>query len=193
MAFYIDVIQATNFLRAGQVIAYPTDTVWGLLALLEDNAACQRIYTIKGREPGKPLQVLVCDLESALALTEPQYHGKLRLVAKLWPGPLTMVVPGRGIPPWISPDGTVGLRMPADPVLCQLIWEVGGHVAATSLNKSGEPPVRTLAEALNFDPEIAVVAGSDPPGTASTVVDLVRGRVIREGVISGNQVLGLWH
>jgi tRNA A37 threonylcarbamoyladenosine synthetase subunit TsaC/SUA5/YrdC len=48
--------------------------------------------------------------------------------------------------------------MPADPVLCQLIREVGGHVAATSLNKSGEPPVRTLAEALNFDPEIAVVA-----------------------------------
>lgn len=188
----MDVIQATNFLRTGQIIAYPTDTVWGLLALLENNAACQRIYTIKGREPGKPLQVLVSDLEAALALTEPPYHEKLKRGAKLWPGPLTLIVPGRAIPPWISPDGTVGLRMPADPVLCQLIRDLGGHVAATSLNKSGAHPVQTLAEALNFDPDIAVVAGSDPPGTASTVVDLVRGQAIREGAIPGNQVLELW-
>lgn len=192
MAFYIDVIQATNFLRAGQVIAYPTDTVWGLLAVLENNAACQRIYALKGREPGKPLQVLVCDLEAALALTQPQYHEKVKRVAELWPGPLTLIVPGRGIPPWISPDGTVGLRVPADPVLCRLIRDLGGHVAATSLNKSGEPPVQTLAEALDFGPEIAVVAGSNPPGTASTVVDLLKGQVIREGAIPGAAALELW-
>lgn len=190
MAFIADVFQATNILKAGGVVAYPTDTVWGLLALAENNIACRRIYAIKSREVVKPLQVLVCHLEAALALTNPQYHNKLKQLAVLWPGPLTLIVGGRNIPSWISPDGTVGLRMPADPVLRQLISDLGGHLAATSLNKSGEPPVRTLAEALNFDPELTVVAGCDPPGIASTVVDLVRGQIVREGAIPGNQVLG---
>ena len=133
------------------MVAFPTDTVWGVLALMEDEAACKRIYEVKGRPEDKPLQVLVADLESALELVDlGPLEGKfLRLAEAFWPGGLTVVVPGKAIPPWISKDGSVGLRMPDHALLRELLRRVGGHAAATSLNKSGEPPVRTAGPCVS--------------------------------------------
>ncbi len=109
-------------------MAFPTDTVWGVLAPMENEAACKRIYALKGRQEDKPLQVLVADLESALRLADlgPLEERFLRLAEAFWPGGLTVVVPGRGIPPWISKDGSVGLRMPAHDLLRGLLRLVGG-------------------------------------------------------------------
>ncbi len=164
-------------------MAFPTDTVWGVLAHLEDEAACRRIYALKGRGEEKPLQVLVADLDSALGLADLGLLEEkfLRLVEAFWPGGLTVVVPGRGIPPWISKDGSVGLRMPDHGVLRELLRRVGGYAAATSLNKSGEPPVRTEAEARAFG--VDYVFPGEAKGLASSVVDLRTGEVLREGAI----------
>ena len=139
-------------------MAFPTDTVWGVLALMEDEAACKRIYEVKGRPEDKPLQVLVADLESALELVDlGPLEGKfLRLAEAFWPGGLTVVVPGKAIPPWISKDGSVGLRMPDHALLRELLRRVGGHAAATRLNKGGEPQVR---------PEADEDDGHEPRGT----------------------------
>ncbi|WP_105316808.1 L-threonylcarbamoyladenylate synthase [Thermus tenuipuniceus] len=181
--------EAAETLRRGGLVAFPTDTVWGVLARMEDEAACRRIYELKGREEEKPLQVLVADLESALKLAD---LGKLRekflrLAEAFWPGGLTVVVPGQGIPPWISRDGSVGLRMPDHVLLRGLLRRVGGYAAATSLNRSGEPPVRTEAEARAF--AVDYVFPGEAMGLASSVVDLRTGKVLREGAIPKEALL----
>jgi len=181
--------KAAETLKGGGLVAFPTDTVWGVLALMEDEAACKRIYEVKGRPEDKPLQVLVADLESALKLSDPgPLEGKfLRLAEAFWPGGLTVVVPGKATPPWISRDGSVGLRMPDHALLRELLRRVGGHAAATSLNKSGEPPVRTEAEARTF--AVDFVFPGEAGGLASSVVDLRTGEVLREGAIPKEALL----
>ncbi|GAA6747391.1 L-threonylcarbamoyladenylate synthase [Thermus brockianus] len=181
--------EAARALREGGLVAFPTDTVFGVLARLEDEAACHRIYEVKGRPEEKPLQVLVADLESALKLAQlgPLEGRFLRLVEAFWPGGLTVVVPGRDIPPWISKDGSVGLRIPAHEVLRELLRRVGGYAAATSLNRSGEPPVRTAEEARAF--AVDYVFPGEAGGLASSVVDLRRGEVLREGAIPKEALL----
>ncbi|GAA6745859.1 MULTISPECIES: L-threonylcarbamoyladenylate synthase [Thermus] len=181
--------EAARALREGGLVAFPTDTVFGVLARLEDEAACRRIYEVKGRPEEKPLQVLVADLESALKLAQlgPLEGRFLRLVEAFWPGGLTVVVPGRDIPSWISKDGSVGLRMPAHEVLRELLRRVGGYAAATSLNRSGEPPVRTAEEARAF--AVDYVFPGEAGGLASSVVDLRTGEVLREGAIPKEALL----
>ena len=181
--------EAAETLRRGGLVAFPTDTVWGVLARMEDEAACRRIYALKEREEEKPLQVLVADLESALKLADlGRLRDKfLRLAEAFWPGGLTVVVPGQGIPPWISRDGSVGLRMPDHALLRELLRRVGGHAAATSLNRSGEPPVRTEAEARAF--AVDYVFPGEALGLASSVVDLRTGQVLREGAIPKEALL----
>ncbi|MCS6868894.1 MAG: L-threonylcarbamoyladenylate synthase [Thermus sp.] len=178
-----ELAEAAEVLKRGGLVAFPTDTVFGVMARMEDEAACRRIYALKGREEKKPLQVLVADLESALGLAElgELKDRFLRLAEAFWPGGLTVVVPGRNIPPWISQDGSVGLRMPDHPWLRELLRRVGGYAAATSLNRSGEPPVRTEAEARAF--AVDYVFPGEAGGLASSVVDLRTGEVLREGAI----------
>ncbi|WP_038056151.1 L-threonylcarbamoyladenylate synthase [Thermus amyloliquefaciens] len=181
--------EAAKTLKQGGLVAFPTDTVWGVLARMEDEAACRRIYALKGRGEEKPLQVLVADLEAALKLADlgPLEARFLRLAEAFWPGGLTVVVPGRQIPPWISRDGSVGLRMPNHRPLRELLRRVGGYAAATSLNRSGEPPVRTEAEARGFP--VDYVFPGEAEGLASSVVDLRTGRVLREGAIPKEALL----
>ncbi|GGM96610.1 hypothetical protein GCM10007092_07790 [Thermus composti] len=181
--------RAAETLKAGGLVALPTDTVFGVLARMEDEAACRRIYEVKGRPEDKPLQVLVADLESALRLADlgPLKEKFLRLAEAFWPGGLTVVVPGWGIPPWISRDGSVGLRMPDHPLVREVLRRVGGYAAATSLNKSGEPPVRTAEEAKAF--AVDLVLPGEAGGLASSVVDLRTGEVLREGAIPKEALL----
>ncbi|WP_243089717.1 L-threonylcarbamoyladenylate synthase [Thermus neutrinimicus] len=186
---YQKVQEAAETLGRGGLVAFPTDTVWGVLARMEDEAACRRIYALKGREEEKPLQVLVADLESALRLADLKDLREkfLRLAEAFWPGGLTVVVPGQNIPPWISRDGSVGLRMPDHPLLRELLRRIGGYAAATSLNRSGEPPVRTEAEARAF--AVDYVFPGEAMGLASSVVDLRTGMVLREGTIPKEALL----
>ncbi|MEN2982282.1 MAG: L-threonylcarbamoyladenylate synthase [Thermus sp.] len=184
-----ELAEAAEVLKRGGLVAFPTDTVFGVMARMEDEAACRRIYALKGREEKKPLQVLVADLESALGLADlgDLRDRFLRLAEAFWPGGLTVVVPGRSIPPWISQDGSVGLRMPDHPWLRELLRRVGGYAAATSLNRSGEPPVRTEAEARAF--AVDYVFPGEAGGLASSVVDLRTGEVLREGAIPKEALL----
>lgn len=184
-----EVYQAIRALKKGGVVAFPTDTVFGVISLLGNEEGVRRIYAMKGREEAKPLQVLVADLETALLLAElgPLEEKFLQLAQAFWPGGLTIVVPGRRIPGYISKDGSVGLRMPDHEALRQILKGVGGYAAATSLNKSGKPPARSEEEARAFP--VDYIFPGKALGKASSVVDLRTGKVLREGAIPKEALL----
>jgi L-threonylcarbamoyladenylate synthase len=189
-----ELAQGAEVLKKGGLVAFPTDTVWGVLARMEDEAACRRIYALKGREEKKPLQVLVAGPRGRPKAFGPGPLGGSGSCA--WPrpsgrGPSPSWSREGGIPPWISRDGSVGLRMPAHETLRELLRRAGGHLAATSLNRSGEPPVRTEAEARAFP--VDFVFPGEATGLASSVVDLRTGEILREGAIPKEALLPYLH
>ncbi|WP_051517257.1 L-threonylcarbamoyladenylate synthase [Deinococcus phoenicis] len=180
---------AAQLLAAGEVVGYPTETVWGL-AVRPDAVA--RLYALKGRESGKPVQVSCVDTEVARTLTRggPAFEA----LSAFWPGPLTLVLPARAAcPPDLAPGGWVGLRVPDHPVAQALLRACGGTLATTSLNPSGQPAAQTLAEAQAYGLAPLLPDGGVPArGLASTVVRIGgAGReieVLREGALP-SQVL----
>ncbi len=179
-----EIAQAARTLARGGVVAFPTDTVWGLLADWQNPEAVARMVAMKGRPREKPVQILIQAPEVARRFLPEGYRNPrfARLAEAYWPGPLTLVVPARGVPPWISRTGTVGLRVPDHPDLRALLAAAGGALAATSLNPAGGRPARTRTEAEAFGAAF-VFPGPEPPGVASTVVEVEPGRVLREGAI----------
>lgn len=184
---------AAAALRRGGVVAYPTETFYGLGALAADGAAVARLVAAKGRPDGKPLPLLAADLAQVEAVATLPALGR-RLAAAFWPGPLTLVVPARpGLHPAVTGGGaTVGVRITSSPVAAALARAAGGALVATSANLAGEPPA---ADAAALDPALvarldAVLdAGPSPGGLASTVVALegegagARLRLLRRGPV----------
>ena len=173
--------KAVNTLKTGGVISFPTETVYGLGALLEDKKAIARIFEIKGRPKTKPLQVLVASLEQAKELGK--FNKKaLELAEKGWPGPLTLIVKKKMTVPKIVTGGgsTVGLRLPDHKIILELIKQVG-PIAATSANKSNEKPALTARQVKKQLPEIDyVLPGRVGSGKPSQVVDATKGfKVLR--------------
>jgi L-threonylcarbamoyladenylate synthase len=163
--------QAIKVLKAGGVIAFPTETVYGIGALLSRPQAIARIYKIKQRPRNKPLQVLVSSLRQARELGEFSDQA-LRLAKKGWPGPLTLVVRKTNkVPAIVSRDKTVGLRVPAHRTVLNLIRNIG-PIAATSANLSGEKPFRNSKEVAAGLPGLGLVlSGRVKLGKASKVID----------------------
>ncbi len=176
--------RAAQLIRGGGVIAFPTDTVYGLGAAADDEVAQKRIYRIKGRPVGLPL-ILMVAAESQL---EGWVHVDSRVeayVRRWWPGPLTLVLHAKG-------GGTLGVRIPKHKAALGLL-RATGPLMTTSANLHGKDPAMTAkdAEAL---PGVTVVldGGVAPGGTASTVLDLTgpEAHVLREGAISTPELLG---
>lgn len=173
---------AVDVLQGGGVVAYPSETVWGLAAHPDFPQALDRLRWGKGSAAGKPLQVSCAGAPEALALARPD--AALETLARLWPGPLTVITPGSGsCPPQFMVQGRVGLRVPAHPVALALLAGCGGVLVTTSCNRSGEPPAlnREQARASGLAdltlPDAGVAAG----GQASTVVLLPEGQILRQG------------
>lgn len=176
--------RAAQLLRGGAVVAFPTDTVYGLGASADDEVARKRIYTIKGRPVGLPL-ILMVAAESQL---EGYVHVDLRaegFIRKWWPGPLTLILHATG-------GGTLGVRIPKHKVALGLLRHAG-PLMTTSANLHGHEPAMTAQEAAGLDGVMAVVDGGRAPGgTASTVLDLTGPdlHVLREGAIPTPELLG---
>jgi L-threonylcarbamoyladenylate synthase len=170
------VAAAAAVLRRGGLVAYPTETWYGLGALASDGAAVERVVHAKRRPEEKPLPLLAADLAQVEALADLPPLAR-RLAAAFWPGPLTLVVPVR---PGVrlhraitGGSGTVGIRVSSGPVSAALARAAGGALVATSANLSGEPPV---AEVAALDPalvarlDLVLDGGTAPGGLPSTVV-----------------------
>ncbi|MFB9992515.1 L-threonylcarbamoyladenylate synthase [Deinococcus oregonensis] len=186
--------QAIAALQAGQIVGYPSETVWGLAAHAARQGAVEALTLRKGREAGKPIQVSCLDLEAVQAVA--YWSPVLEALAPFWPGPLTAVTAARSAcPPDLAPGGWVGVRVPDHPVIQALLAGCGGLLATTSLNPSSQAAARTFAEAQRYalaDVLLSDVDTGENPdsgttaGVASTVIQLPAAgqsvaRVLRQG------------
>lgn len=189
---------AAERLRAGGLVIFPTETVYGLGANALDAGAVARIYQVKGRPSTSPLIVHVASVEGAQALVEEWPEAASRLAARFWPGPLTLVLPKRPVVPDIVTAGlaTVGVRMPDHPVALELIRQAGVPVAAPSANRFTElSPTRVehLPETVRLAADFILDGGPSPVGIESTVLSLAADppRLLRPGMISRPELEGL--
>ena len=176
--------RAAQLLRGGGVVAFPTDTVYGLGAAADDEVARRRIYRIKGRPVGLPLILMVA--------AESQLEGWVHLdsraetfVRRWWPGPLTLILHAKG-------GGTLGVRIPQHKVALELL-RAAGPLMTTSANLHGKDPALTASEAGVLSGVAAVLDGGVATGgMASTVLDLTgpEPHVLREGAITTPELLG---
>jgi len=180
---------AADVLRRGGLVAYPTETFYGLGALARDTAALDRLARAKLRPEGKPLPLLAADVAQVKEVAVLEGLAA-QLAARFWPGPLTLVLPA-------VPDldaaitagaGTVAVRVPGSEVARALARRAGGAIVSTSANLSGEPPPTAAAE---LSPDLVtridhvLDGGTTPGGRASTIVEVAGEtiRLVREGII----------
>ena len=184
---------AADVLRHDGLVAFPTDTVYGVGALVWREAAVQRLYTVKGRSTDKAIAVLVAqsgDLDTIAAALTPAAQ---QIARRFWPGPLTLVVPRHPqLPKAVSALPTVGVRQPDHPVTQQLL-QLTGPLAVTSANRSGEANTLTAQEVLvQLDGRIDLIldGGRVNGGVPSTVVDVTGAEpvILRAGPVSAEDI-----
>lgn len=189
------IARAAAALKAGGLVAFPTETVYGLGAHALDPDAVARIFAAKGRPDYNPLIVHVADAEAARGLAAEWSDAAERLAAAFWPGPLTLVVPKAGRVPDVVTAGlpSVALRVPAHPVARALLEAAGLPVAAPSANRSTEVSPTTAAhveKSLGDRVELILDGGPTPVGIESTVVSLTGDAplVLRPGTVSVDEL-----
>jgi L-threonylcarbamoyladenylate synthase len=184
------VAEAVACVRAGGVVVFPTESVYGLGADARSPEAVARLVAVRGRDPGKPILVLVRDAAMAGTLAAAFSPLAQALARRFWPGPLTLVVPARAdLPePLTAGTGTIGVRVPGHPDAAALVAGVAGPVTAPSANPPGCAAPRRVEEARRYFGVAvgAYVDGGELPGSASTVVAIEGDgvRMLREGLVS---------
>lgn len=190
-----DIVHAAALIRSGELVAFPTETVYGLGANALDPAAIEKIYAAKGRPPSSPLIVHVSSIEMARALVREWPDEAEQLTRIFWPGPLTLVLPKQPHVPDRLTAGldTVGIRMPANPIAQELIRESGVPIAAPSANRfTGLSPTSAQHVRNSLGDHIAMVldGGRTTVGIESTVLSLsASGAVLlRPGMVTRRQI-----
>ncbi|MBA2263234.1 MAG: threonylcarbamoyl-AMP synthase [Chloroflexi bacterium] len=182
--------RAVELLTAGKVVAFPTDTVYGIGVALSRRERLDDLFALKARPADRRIPILVSDLAQAIGAGWEADERAHRLTERFWPGALTLVLAGSG--------ETQAFRVPDHPVVLQLI-RAAGPILSTSANRSGEPETLgaddvLIAFALQQDGLAAVVdGGTAPGGVASTVLDLsvTPARILREGPVTRAQLENL--
>ena len=183
--------EAAELIASGELVAFPTETVYGLGADALHPEASKKIYAAKGRPSDKPLIVHICkfeELESIAKMVPPQAR---KLADAFWPGPLTMIVWKNDKVPYETTGGmdTVAIRMPNHPIALKLIEQSGCLIAAPSANTSGKPsPTEAAHVALDLDGKIPMILDGGPVGIGieSTIIDLTEDMpmILRPGYIT---------
>lgn len=194
-----DVREAASALRHGDVVAIPTETVYGLAADADNIDAIERVFDLKRRPRSHPLIVHVANMEDAETFGELDDRTR-QLVGVLWPGPLTIVVPRlpRASDAITGGLDTVALRMPSHPVTLALLEEFGGAVVAPSANKFGKvSPTRPAHVVADFeDVDLLILDGGEcSVGLESTIVDCTTDKVqvLRPGAVSMTDIESILH
>ncbi|MDX6384862.1 MAG: L-threonylcarbamoyladenylate synthase [Blastocatellia bacterium] len=186
---------ASDVIGRGGVIAFRTDTFYGLGADPFQREAVEKIKQLKGREDHKPILIVISDRAAvARFVAEPTPHFEL-LARRFWPGPLTLIGRASGIVPDAITAGTqtVGVRLPGDGAVCELVAACGGALTATSANPSTRQPAETAQQVLEYFGEsidLIVDGGKAVTEQPSTVVDVsgADARLVREGVIAWSEI-----
>jgi len=180
--------RAADFLKNGRLVAFPTDTVYGLGANPFESEAVERIFEVKGRPFYKALVLLAADIEYVRRLAKVPPMAQ-KLIERFWPGALTLVLPRRdeGQISWLA-GSTVAFRVPDHPVAVALLRK-SGPLATTSANLSGQPETLTAQEAaraLGEKIDLILDGGRCPGGVVSTVLDVSGERplILRQGLVT---------
>ena len=191
-------MEAAKIIGCGGIIAFRTDTFYGLGADPLNRDAVRRIRELKGREETKPILLLISDFSEAASFITKQSELFRDVAKRFWPGPLTLIGAARPELPseLTSGTGTIGIRLPDDENVRTLVRACGGALTATSANVSGQPPALTAIEVENYFSngiDLIIDGGEVTATQPSTVLDLSgsEARLVRQGAIP-REVLGLF-
>lgn len=188
------ITSALEVLLSGGLVAFPTDTVYGVGALAFDAGAVESIYAAKERPIEKAIPVLIGDAEDLMKVAQEIPFFAARLIARFWPGPLTVLVPKKvTLPDIVSASSTVGVRVP-DHDVARALLRLAGPMAVTSANRSSQPSPTTAQEVwAQLGGRIALIidGGKTPGGIPSTLVDCTGEeiKILREGPITKEWLL----
>ena len=191
--------QAIVILKNGGVVAFPTDTVYGVGVDPFQPEAVRKLYQIKGRPIDKPIPILVSTVGDVQRVAQNLPPVFFQLAEQFWPGGLTLIVEAKDLPSEVTAGGkTVGVRMPDHPLALALLRRFGGAIATTSANRSDEPPATSAEEVqaeLGDLVELVLDGGRTSTEIASTVLDLSVSppQIRRHGGISMNQLAPFIH
>jgi L-threonylcarbamoyladenylate synthase len=195
-----EVRRAAEILRAGGLVAFPTETVYGLGADASSEAALRKLYAVKQRPPSHPVIVHFASADDAFGWAREAPEAARRLAARFWPGPLTLILKRAAHVRDFVTGGqdSIGLRVPSHPVAQALLRAFGAPIAAPSANRFGRVSPTTAEHVrrdLGDEVDLVLEGGESEVGIESTIVDLSRGRAVllRPGAISQadlEQVLG---
>ncbi|MBD5525727.1 MAG: threonylcarbamoyl-AMP synthase [Lachnospiraceae bacterium] len=192
--------EAGSIIKSGGLVAFPTETVYGLGGDALNPQSSEKIYSAKGRPSDNPLIVHIADMEKLNAIVREVPENAWKLAERFWPGPLTMIFYKSELVPRETTGGldTVAVRMPVHPVARALIRAAGGYVAAPSANRSGRPSptvAKYVIEDMDGKIEMVIDGGDVEIGLESTIIDLTSEKptILRPGYITEQklaQVLG---
>ena len=192
----VDIDKVVEYLKDGQVIAYPTETIYGLGADVTSRKAVKRIYDLKSRDYGLPIAILVSDLKMLREVVSDVPDAALPLMRQFWPGALTILFPASDLIPkgLVTNTGKVGVRISSHPVAAAIVERFGRPVTTTSANLSGFPPslsVKHVEKYFGSRLPCIVDSGECEPTRGSTVVDIAEEtmRIVRDGAIHADDVI----
>ena len=183
-----------KILREGGIVAFPTDTVYGLGADAFNLEAVERIYEIKSRPRHLPFPLLIADMSQVTDIAESMSGIARFLATRFWPGGLTLVLPKRdSLPLYLARGSAVALRIPSHPICQSLIQSLGNPVIGTSANISGKPATLAADEVeqqLGNEIDFIIDGGECPGGRESTIVDTTGESpvILRHGIISAYEI-----
>lgn len=182
---------AGSIIKKGGLVAFPTETVYGLGGDALNKESSRKIYAAKGRPSDNPLIVHVSNMEDLEKIVTSVPEGAKKLAARFWPGPLTMIFEKKDLVPLETTGGlnTVAVRMPSNKIARALIDASGGYIAAPSANLSGRPSptvAKYVCEDMNGRIEMIIDGGASDVGLESTIVDFTEGKpmILRPGYIT---------
>jgi L-threonylcarbamoyladenylate synthase len=190
-----DFAEALAALRRGGVVVFPTETFYGLAADALEPAAVERVVALKGRPAGSPIAVIIADRAMLSEIAADVSPLADKLLARFWPGPLTLVLPAKkNLPaPLLNAQRKIGVRVSSHPVAVRLTRDLGRPITATSANPTGREPARTLAEARAYfsdKVDVFLDGGALAGRIGSTVAEVIGGKlqIIREGEIPSKEL-----
>lgn len=181
---------AVTALRDAQIVAYPTETVYGLAVDPFSDDALRHLFEVKERNADKPVLLILGESAHIERVSTGMSERATRYAEKFWPGPLTMLLPASDELPRAlrGPDGRVALRLTASPVARRLCVAFGGALTSTSANAAGAEEARTLSELVLNGISAGIDGGELPHSLPSTLLDPESGAVLREGPITQQQL-----
>lgn len=186
--------RAVALLREGGIVAYPTETFYGLAVDAANGSACKKLFRVKGRPEARALPCVIACSADLAGLAEPITKAAEALSQRFWPGPLTLIVQAKSTLAAASSDGSVAVRVSGLALARRLCRAFGGPLTATSANRSGTPPptsAREVLEQLGGQVDLILDGGESPGGKPSTIVDVrgARPSLVREGAVPFSDVL----